>query len=450
MSEITVILPSYNVVEYIGVCLESVARQTMEDIEIICVDANSSDGTLEVIRQYMALDKRIKLILSEEKSFGHQMNLGMEAAQGNYIAFVETDDYIMPDMFARLYRLAQEHDVDIVKADFDNLIELPEKQIWRMRECFRASDEVYYDKEISIDEHPELYAKEYLYWRGLYKKSFLLSRQIRFHESSGASNQDIGFFYQTYLYAEKMYFVKDAFYQYRRNRAGASLFDVNALEKLMKEYQYIETEMKRPSDRMIIFEPYYYYRMFRQVHLRIRLTAMADSFSGAAISAVHYFKELLNQALQNGRIDEIIFGNENYTKLLMFLMDSDQYIRQQKLLFQAQYRQINQMITSAQNFQNIILFGSGKLSGFCNCVLQSHGITHIQAFCDNNRKLQGDNYMGRKIISPEEAVMKYKDALYVLTGSRYHSDMKKQLIYLGVPENNISVYQLGIDWLYLK
>ena len=148
MAEITVILPSYNVADYIGECLESVVTQTFQDMEILCIDAGSTDGTLEIIKDYMGSDARIRLYLSDKKSFGYQMNLGIRMTQSPYVAFVETDDYVLPDMLATLHGLARKHDTDIVKADFDNVVRLSDGQTWALREGFGAGETTYYDRVI--------------------------------------------------------------------------------------------------------------------------------------------------------------------------------------------------------------------------------------------------------------------------------------------------------------
>ena len=86
--KISVILPSLNVGTYIEECLHSVIKQTLTDIEIICVDAGSTDGTLEILEKYAAEDERITVIRATKKSYGYQMNLGIDAARGEYIGIV--------------------------------------------------------------------------------------------------------------------------------------------------------------------------------------------------------------------------------------------------------------------------------------------------------------------------------------------------------------------------
>ena len=84
MTKVSVIMPALNVAKYIRQCMESVINQTLKDIEIIVIDAGSSDGTLEILKEFEAKDSRVKLINSEKRSYGYQMNKGISIAQGVY------------------------------------------------------------------------------------------------------------------------------------------------------------------------------------------------------------------------------------------------------------------------------------------------------------------------------------------------------------------------------
>ena len=88
MPKVTVIMPSLNVRKYISTCIESVLAQTLQDIEILAVDAGSDDGTLEILQDYARRDERIRLIHSDKRSYGYQINLGISLAQGDYIGIV--------------------------------------------------------------------------------------------------------------------------------------------------------------------------------------------------------------------------------------------------------------------------------------------------------------------------------------------------------------------------
>lgn len=117
-TDVSVIIPSYNVVSYIVQCLESVRNQTLENIEIICVDAKSTDGTLELIQDYAKKDSRFKVLISEKKSYGYQMNLGISIASGKYIGIVESDDWADTHMFEKLFIQAEKMSAEIVKANY--------------------------------------------------------------------------------------------------------------------------------------------------------------------------------------------------------------------------------------------------------------------------------------------------------------------------------------------
>ena len=118
MPEISVIMPSYNVKAFIRESVCSVLDQTMRDIEVLCIDAGSGDGTWEILQELSKKDRRICLYQSDIKSYGYQINMGIRLAKGDYIAVVETDDYIDPGMYEKLFGTAKKYDCDYVKSDY--------------------------------------------------------------------------------------------------------------------------------------------------------------------------------------------------------------------------------------------------------------------------------------------------------------------------------------------
>ena len=128
MIKVSVLMPSLNVVRYIRECMESVISQTMKEMEVLCIDAGSTDGTLEILEEYVQKDRRVRLIKADKKSYGHQMNLGLKEAVGEYIGVVETDDLIRPKMYEELYAAARKNNADYVKSDFDIFTTLEDGQ----------------------------------------------------------------------------------------------------------------------------------------------------------------------------------------------------------------------------------------------------------------------------------------------------------------------------------
>lgn len=106
-AKISVIIPVYNVEEYLARCLDSVTGQTFRDIEIICVNDGSTDESVSIAEQYAKKDRRISLINQENKGLSAARNAGMRVARGKYISFVDSDDWIDSDFFEKLYNAAE-------------------------------------------------------------------------------------------------------------------------------------------------------------------------------------------------------------------------------------------------------------------------------------------------------------------------------------------------------
>ena len=116
--KISILIPSLNVEKYVTQCIDSIINQTLSDIEIICIDAGSTDGTLDILTEYEKKDSRVKLVKSSKKSYGYQMNLGLTLATGEYVGIVETDDYVSENMYECLYCLTENGTIDVVKGTF--------------------------------------------------------------------------------------------------------------------------------------------------------------------------------------------------------------------------------------------------------------------------------------------------------------------------------------------
>ena len=120
MPKVSVILPVYNEEKYLNQCLDSLRRQTLSDIEIICVDDGSTDGSLAVLRNYEKLDERIKVITQKNQYAGVARNNGMKIATGKYLLFLDSDDFFELDMLEKLYLRAEEDQLDITLCHFYN------------------------------------------------------------------------------------------------------------------------------------------------------------------------------------------------------------------------------------------------------------------------------------------------------------------------------------------
>lgn len=232
--KISVIVPVCNVEQYLSECLESIVKQTLKEIEIICINDGSKDKSLDILKNFAQKDSRIKIIDKPNSGYGDTMNRGIEAATGEYIGIVESDDFIEPDMFESLYRLAKEKDCDIVKSDWYNY--------WTKGNIKEKNGRVndYNGKVTNLFEHPEIVTLQPTLWSAIYKKSLFLNNNIKFLTTPGASYQDTSVSFKLYALAQKVFFTTKAYVYYRQDNANSSINNPTKALFVSREYEEID------------------------------------------------------------------------------------------------------------------------------------------------------------------------------------------------------------------
>ena len=212
-------MPSLNVEPYIVECVDSVINQTLKDIEIIFVDAGSTDGTLEILNDYESKDSRIKLIMSDKKSYGHQMNLGIANSTGQYIGIVETDDYVAHEMFHDLYNLSNNGQYDIIKSSFIYVNEDTDEIYKDLNKCKKKIPD---DRVFNLKDNPYILTGHPSIWAAIYKRDFLTLNDIEFMEAPGGGWVDNPFFHETACLAKTIRYTDEAYYYYRESNPNSS------------------------------------------------------------------------------------------------------------------------------------------------------------------------------------------------------------------------------------
>ncbi len=214
--KVSVLVPCYNVEKYLPECLGSIVNQTLRDIEIICINDGSTDSTLDIIKSYAEQDKRIVIIDKPNEGYGKSMNRGLDAATGEYIAIVESDDWASPDMLEKLYNTACAHQADMVKAEFvffDNDTGT-ESASWGIGLNENLHNSVLTPRDdaphIIWSGHPSI-------WTCLYSHKMLNDKNIRFAETPGASFQDMGFKPKSLISSERFVYIPDVVLHYRKH-----------------------------------------------------------------------------------------------------------------------------------------------------------------------------------------------------------------------------------------
>lgn len=246
MIKVSIIIPVYNAEAYLRKCLNSLIRQTLTEIEIICVNDGSTDGSLEILERYARTDRRIRIIDKENTGYGHTVNIGIDAAAGIYAGIVEPDDYVRPDMYRRLFETAEKWDLDLVKADF--------YRFWSEGKKIRAEyrcllkEKSYYRRVMDPKQDTGIFKADIHTWAGIYRRAFLKKHQIRHNETPGASYQDNGFWFQTFCLAERVYFLDEPCYMYRMDNPGSSVHSSQKVYSICDEYDYMRKFLERNEE----------------------------------------------------------------------------------------------------------------------------------------------------------------------------------------------------------
>ena len=216
MKKVSVIMPIYNVDKYLDRSIDSLLRQTLEDIEIILIDDGSTDHSKEVIKKYQQLypDKIIARFIKNSGA-AHARNIGLELAQGEYIGFVDSDDYVDRTMFEKLYQLAKSDQADITTCGY---YRIDYKDIQRRdiaaHKCFGKN--VFQAPDLLINNVPYI-------WNKLFKRSLIESTGIKFEENLHIF-EDLVFTFKLFLKANRISRVNEALYSYIFSRNDSLTF----------------------------------------------------------------------------------------------------------------------------------------------------------------------------------------------------------------------------------
>ena len=208
MIKVSIVVPVYNVEKYLAKCLDSLINQTLKEIEIICINDGSRDKSLSILREYSNKDSRIVVIDKENEGQAIARNIGIERASGEYLGFVDSDDWVDLDYFEKLYNSAKKYNADIACAGY--------KRAKKNKSSIRKSYEAELlckniNDKVRLDNVP---ADNYI-WNKIYKRKVWLDKKIKF--DSGRYFEDIALVIKILHQFGDMIIVSDTYYNYRLN-----------------------------------------------------------------------------------------------------------------------------------------------------------------------------------------------------------------------------------------
>lgn len=223
MPKVSIIVPIYNVEKYLDRCMQTLINQTLQDIEIIMVDDGSPDNCPKLCDEYAQKDNRIKVIHKKNGGLSDARNVGLNIATGEYVAFIDSDDYTSTEAYETLYNKAKETNADIVYAGFkyqnaDGSID----KCFLLDHTFDNHDAIIkFLSSMIYDKKPRKNTIWMSVWNGIYKREILEKNRISFKSEREYLSEDILFHTQLIPLCKKIVCIPKTFYNYCYN--GISL-----------------------------------------------------------------------------------------------------------------------------------------------------------------------------------------------------------------------------------
>lgn len=250
---LSIVVPVYNVEKYIKQCIDSILSQTFTDFEVLLIDDGSPDLCCHICDEYAGCDARIRVLHLENRGIVNARKVGVNESRGEYVGFVDSDDWIAPDMYEKLCGFAKSENADIVLCGFINSFE--DKEVISIQ----PHESGFYNKERLIKEiYPKmLYTGKFfnfgLYpaaWNKIYKAD-IIKNNIKNVDNFIRMGEDAAFTYACLLDSSKVYIIDEPLYYYRRTDSSMSTsYDPAFFDRILKLYSCLKgvREQKKSFD----------------------------------------------------------------------------------------------------------------------------------------------------------------------------------------------------------
>ncbi|EPR6519744.1 glycosyltransferase, partial [Campylobacter jejuni] len=286
-------------------------------------------------------------IISDKKSYGYQMNLGIKEAKGEYLGIVESDDYIKTNMYERLYEIAKKNDCEVVKGDF-YILESNKGKYSKITPI-----DFLYNQIISFKTHPNIFNFQSINPIGIYRLDLLRTNQIKLNETPGASYQDNGLWFQIFALAKSIYFINEAFYMLRRDNPNSSVKSKEKVYCACEEYDFIRDFLKKHPDLEKTLAPIC--ALHRFGNYMFTLERIDERYK---LDFLKRFSQDFRKILKDKELDENLFGNINMQRINKIIENPVIYYyfsrgARARLQNQLVYR-LGKVVVEAKSFNKII------------------------------------------------------------------------------------------------
>lgn len=239
---ISVIIPVYNVEKYLSECLHSICNQTFEDLEIICVNDGSTDNSLNILQNYAKKDLRIKIITQENKGLGCARNVGLAHATGEYIVFIDSDDFLFENSIEKMYINARSNNSDLVIFRFNIFDEGNfSRGGFGLENMFGDKDYLNFTFNYK-DLGKFLLNANFAAWSKFYRRDFLTKHDFTF--PVGTAYEDVLFHVETLIKADSLSFVPEFLYNYRESNSDSIMHNNDNIWDILAVCDSVESFLK--------------------------------------------------------------------------------------------------------------------------------------------------------------------------------------------------------------
>lgn len=311
MVKVSIVVPICNVEKYLRQCLDSIANQTLKDIEVILVNDGSKDSSGAICDEYVAKDPRFKVIHKVNTGYGNSMNIGFDMATGEYIGIIESDDYADEDMFENLYNAAVKHQADVVKSNFYFYYSvLEESSVFVPNIARKYCGKVFAPTtDLKAKDRVAFWNAKNTIWSAIYRKDFIRENNIRFNETPGASFQDTSFSFIVWALAKRVFCVYAAYLHYRQDNMGSSVNNPGKVYCVCDEYEVMDRFLSEHEELTSLYP----------ILHRIKFDAYMWNMGRIADQFVPEFAERMarefTQAYELGQLDKKLFETQKFEQL---------------------------------------------------------------------------------------------------------------------------------------
>ncbi|MFI3249370.1 MAG: glycosyltransferase family 2 protein [Eubacteriales bacterium] len=421
--KISVVIPVYNVENYLPQCLDSLCAQTLREIEIICVDDGSRDGSVDILRKYAEKDQRIRIYHNKKEGPGaaHARNLGIEKTRGEYVLILDSDDHFSTELAEKTYQKGKSTNADVVifdaiKFDTDTGVDIPTNQFVSYGLC--PEKEFFSGRDVA---QSLFVLTDSIAWNKLYRRTYIQEHGLSFQVVDVID--DAFFTYTALALAEKITVLPEILLYYRVNNSASQLSNRDRDPLSPVKVGVALKEWLNERDLFELYEASYYKRVLMMVHVYFDTLKLEENYT---ILYNHLHSEGISALdLERGCEKGMITGTmKNWVQHV---------VTQDLATFEGEREKENRRKISQGT--PCTIYGCGIRADYVAQQIESCGGKLVGAV-DSSEERQGQFYREIEILSPSQLIPE-EVGLLVVTTMVFFDVIRAHLLELGFEDEKI-------------